>query len=99
MTAKMYRQGDLLFTAIPELPEGPPGAQTRSLGGGKRLIIAIACGHRQGVEETQGRLFLEARRATQVVPQEHHPIHLPEGFSRVIRQREYTPLAIREVYN
>lgn len=98
MTAKRYRQGDLLFTATPELPEGLIGHASTIIAQGE------ATGHSHGLlqgqvlEDMQGRLFLEVSSATQVVHEEHHPIHLLEGFSRVIRQRKYTPEAIWEGY-
>jgi hypothetical protein len=49
------------------------------------------------LEDRQGALFLEVMRPTQIIHQQHHPIELPAGCYRVIRQREYTPEAIREV--
>jgi hypothetical protein len=96
MTAKRYWQDDLLFTATPELPEDLTGRANTIIG---RREATTLVGHGREVEETQARLFLEARRVTPVVPQEHHPIHFPEGFSRVIQQRESTPLAIGKGYN
>jgi hypothetical protein len=49
------------------------------------------------LEDAQGALFLEVGKATQVMHQEHGAIELPAGCYRVIRQREYTPEAMREV--
>src|SRR5215472_15454203 len=97
MTNRMYRQGDLLFTAIDQFPEG------LTLQPDTVIVRGEATGHAHRLQEGQvlqdahGRLFLEVPTATQVVHQEHHPIHLEPGLYRVIRQREYTPEAIRTV--
>ena len=95
----MYRQGDLLFRAIERLPEGliPRSSQV--------IVEGEATGHShcllegRVLEDTQGALFLEVGKATQVIHQEHHATELPPGFYQVIRQREYTPEAIREVFD
>lgn len=44
-----------------------------------------------------GALFLEIARATQVVHDEHHSIQLTPDYYLVVRQREYSPEAIRTV--
>lgn len=97
MTTIMYRQGDLLFQAIHTLPEGLIPRSTQVIVKGE----ATGHSHRllQGsiLEDAQGALFLEVEKVTQVIHQEHHAIDLPAGCYRVIRQREYTPEAIREV--
>jgi hypothetical protein len=96
MTAKHYRQGDILFTRIEELPEGLTERKSRVIAEGE------ATGHHHRLldgrllEGTQG-LFLAIVVATQVVHQEHGPILLEPGYYRVTRQREYTPEAIRTV--
>ncbi len=97
MTRSMYRQGDLLFMAIPELPESLIEWK------GKVIAWGDVTGHSHRLldgrvlSDAQGALFLEVACATQIIHQEHSPIHLSEGFYRVIRQREYTPEAIRQV--
>src|SRR5690242_11595920 len=97
MSTIMYRQGDLLFRAIHKLPEGliPRPSQViveaeATAPSNRRLQGSV-------LEDAQGVLFLEVGKATQVTHQEHHAIELPAGCYRVIRQREYTPEAIREV--
>jgi hypothetical protein len=97
MTAIMYRQGDLLFRAIPRLPEG---LRSRS---SQVIVQGEATGHShlllsgRVLEDSQGALFLEAAQATQIIHQQHAPIDLPAGYFQVTRQREYTPQGIRKV--
>jgi hypothetical protein len=97
MTREMYRQGDLLFRAIPELPEGLTERASKVIAQGE------VTGHRhclregRVLEDRQGALFLEVMCTTQIIHQEHHALGLPAGCYRIIRQREYTPEAIREV--
>ena len=97
MTHRMYRQGDLLFTTIDQLPEG------LSLQDDNVIVRGEATGHAHRLQagrvlqDAQGSLFLEVLAATQVVHQEHHPIYLETGYYRVTRQREYIPGAIRTV--
>ena len=95
-----YRQGDIFFTRIPELPELPEGLSER-----KNRIIAEgeATGHHHRLldggcvlESAQG-LFLAVYQATKVAHEEHRPITLEPGFYQVTRQREYSPEAIRTV--
>jgi len=97
MTAKMYRQSDLLFTAIPELPKGLIGRASTIIAQGEATGHSHCLLQGRVVEDMQGRLFLEVSSATQEVNPEHHPIRVPEGFSHVIRQRKYTSEAMWEV--
>lgn len=93
----MYRQGDVLFTSIDQLPEGLTPRP------GKIIVEGEATGHahwlREGrvLQDVQGSLYLEVLVATQVVHQEHHPISLKPGYYQITRQREYMPGAIRTV--
>lgn len=93
----MLRQGDVLLQGWPELPEG------LSLCTSKVLARGEATGHTHQLLEgsvwtdAQGTLYLEVPQATQVVHPEHRPLVLAPGYYLVIRQREYTPAAIRRV--
>lgn len=93
----MLRQGDILLRGWPELPKG------LSLCASKVLARGEATGHTHELLEgsvwtdDQGTLYLEVPQATQVVHPEHHPLDLAPGYYQVIRQREYTPEAIRRV--
>ena len=95
---KMYRQGDVLIVEA-----------ERNLQNAKRqrdnvLVYGEATGHAHRVEgeaaivmETPKGKAIDASKAFQVVHEEHDTIEIPEGFYRVIRQREYDEKAIRYV--
>ncbi len=91
MRSRMHRQGDLLLTAIDQLPDG------LTLRPDNVIVRGEATGHAHRLQEgrvwedAQGHLFLEVLIPTQVVHQEHHPIALNVGCYRVTRQREYVP--------
>ena len=91
MSSRMHRQGDLLLTAIDQLPEG------LTLRPGNMIVLGEAAGHAHRLQEgkvwedAQGNLFLEVLSPTLVVHQEHHPIVLQVGYYQVTRQREYVP--------
>ncbi len=97
MTRNMYRQGDLLFTTIPALPEG------LTLRASNTIVEGEVTGHSHRLlegdvlEDAQGALFLRVIQETQVVHQEHHAIALAPGCYQISRQREYTPQAVRMV--
>jgi hypothetical protein len=97
MTTRMYRQGDVLFTAIPELPEGLTPRKSQVIVEGEATGHAHRLLEGSVLADAQGALFLEVLAATQVIHQEHHPIDLEPGYYQVTRQREYTPEAIRAV--
>ncbi len=96
----MWRQGDVLISAITAVPSR---AVRR-----RELVIAEgeATGHRHRVEdpataellEDRGVLYLRvlADRA-RVVHEEHGPIVLARGEYLVWQQREYSPESIRTV--
>ena len=101
----MYRQGDVLVIAVAELPE-----QLTPIAAGsdpRRLVLAEgeATGHAHSLAwpsiATAGSdgasLYFTAGKGAAVVHQEHDPITLPAGHYRVVRQREYSPEAIRNV--
>ncbi|HEY7414397.1 MAG TPA: hypothetical protein VH593_04335 [Ktedonobacteraceae bacterium] len=93
----LARQGDILFLAIEQVPQGLKERKGLTIAEGE------ATGHRHQLEaglvleDAQSALFVEVLQATQVVHQEHRTIHLEPGFYRVIRQREFAPEAIRTV--
>jgi hypothetical protein len=94
MNTEMHRQGDLLLTAIDQLPEG------LTLRPGTLIVMGEATGHAHRLQEgrvwedAQGDLFLEVFVPTRVVHPEHHPIALDVGCYQVTRQREYVPATI-----
>ena len=93
----LARQGDILFLAIEQVPQGLKERQ------GLTIVEGEATGHQHRLEagrvleDAQGALFVEVLTATRVVHQEHQAIHLEPGFYRVIRQREYAPTAAHEI--
>ena len=94
----MYRQGDVLLVAVPELPEG---AKPQARHG--RLVLAEgeATGHAHAIAEPDVReftvgdeRFVLVRSAAQLIHEEHATIDLPPGAYRVVIQREYEPSPI-----
>jgi len=98
---KLYRQGDVLLQAVNEIPAGlqpVPKDAGRTI-----LAYGEVTGHAHQVigdveflaadlQEMEERFLRVAQEAT-VVHEEHDTITLPPGGYRVVRQREYAPLA------
>lgn len=105
---EQYRQGDILIVRIGELPEGVrPLPRDRG-----RIVLAYgeATGHAHAIADPGADLLAGStdtnveERFLQIVSasvtlahEEHAPITLPRGSYRVVRQREYTPDAVRPV--
>jgi hypothetical protein len=96
----LYRHGDVLISAIAQLPAQ---AQPRS---GSTLAHGEVTGHSHRMQQpeaiqlwAEGReLFLEVKTASAtLIHEEHRAIELPQGFYRVWKQREYRPDADIEV--
>lgn len=95
---KMYRQGDVLII------EAERRVTDGVLQKGNVLVYGEATGHAHRaigddviiLETPQGKV-IQAAKAFEVVHDEHDTIEIPEGFYRVIRQREYDEKAIRYV--
>lgn len=97
------RQGDVLIEEIKALPAG----LTKQKAVGGRVVVALgeATGHHHSLaanaadwwKDGAGEQFLDVKAATGLEHQEHGTIALPAGFKRVVRQREYSPEAIRPV--
>ena len=93
-----HRQGDLLFLWQDTLPTAYLKARP-----GTVIVAGEATGHAHRLqagtilEAPDGALYLLVTQTTQVVHEEHGPITLDPGWWRVIRQREYTPEALRTV--
>lgn len=92
-----FRQGDLLFTQIPSLPEGLTLRKSQIVAEGEVTGHSHRLASGRVLETAQGMLFLEILTAAQVLHQEHQPIKLSPGFYQVTRQREYSPQVIRTV--
>jgi len=87
---KLYRQGDILFKKIEDLPFNLTQKQSGVVAEGELT------GHAHVIESgavfeliNSSDLFVEANHKTRVVHDEHFPIQLEEGNYMVIRQREY----------
>ncbi len=93
----MYRQGDLLFIRQDTRPanlaprQGSVIAEGETTGHAHRLKAGTIL---QGPDNA---LYLDITQTTQVEHEEHGPITLDPGLWLVIRQREYSPKAIRRV--
>jgi hypothetical protein len=102
----MFRQGDVLIVAIAAIPAGVTALQREN--GGVVLAHGEATGHAHAIKGPHVRLFRDPEppalflRVSGNAPvalehQEHDTIHIPPGDYHVIRQREYSPEAIRNV--
>ncbi len=102
----MWRQGDVFIERIPKLPKA---AQDTPLPHAI-LVHGEVTGHSHRIEDPStaalfagaapGEMFLEVSASNaRIVHEEHHPIELDRGAYRVWRQREYSPEAIRHVYD
>jgi hypothetical protein len=96
----MWRQGDVLISAVDAIPRGATKRPNCVLAEGELT------GHSHRVDqpgaaellEHGGRLYLRVlAKETKVVHQEHGPITLGQGLYAVWQQREYAPEAIRPV--
>lgn len=97
---KVYRQGDILFFEVKDLPEGLKVRENKIIAEGE------ATGHKHRLEETSdgllfedenGNLFLRSNVITTIIHEEHKPIALPKGNYKILRQKEYSPEGWREV--
>jgi hypothetical protein len=94
---EMFRQGDVLITRIARLPEGMNERQSKIILAGEGTRHAHRLLQGRVLEDERGALFLEVLQHTHVVHEEHNPLTLEPGYYQIIRQREYTPEAIRNV--
>ncbi len=93
-----YRQGDLLFLRQDTRPAVALTARQSNV-----IVAGEATGHAHRLqagtvlETPDGALYLDVTQTTQVVHEEHGPITLDPGLWLVVRQREYSPEAVRTV--
>lgn len=102
MKPQTYRQGDVLIQRINQIPKD--AKQIRAKG---RIILAHgeATGHHHSIDADaadwwkteDGSQFIEVSESAALVHQEHAEVIIPAGTYRVVRQREYSPEAIRNV--
>jgi hypothetical protein len=95
----MFRQGDLLFTEVSEIPSENKRDDSKIIAQGE------ATGHHHRLRNGKGRLLLWAAGIAYIKNtykafidhEEHKTITLPPGQWQVIRQREYEPAGWRQV--
>ncbi len=96
---KMYRQGDVLIVEAKRDMRNLKVQRSAD----NVLVYGEATGHAHRVEgdavimETPSGKVIDAREKFRVVHEEHDTIEIPEGFYRVVRQREYDEKEIRYV--
>jgi hypothetical protein len=103
---EIYRQGDVLIRRIGKLPKAIGPEVARDERGRVVLAAGEATGHHHAIEAREARLFrnegsnichLWLGEPAVLGHEEHAAISLPAGAYEVIRQREYSPEAIRNV--
>jgi hypothetical protein len=93
-----YRQGDLLFIQQDTRPAADLTARQSNV-----IVAGEATGHAHRLtagtilEAPDGALYLDLPYVAKVVHEEHNAITLDPGLWLVVRQREYSPEAIRTV--
>ena len=92
-----YRQGDVLLQKVTQLPDN---ALETECEGFVILQFGEVTGHKHAISTNFAKLFtakgqrdLEVQTGAQLVHEEHGTINLPQGYYRVIQQREYVPEA------
>ena len=97
----MYRQGDVLLVKMNG--KKPIGGKRMANKGRVLLAEGEATGHSHTLPETSELYELDGKRwvivpeTSELVHQEHEAIAIAPGTYWVVRQREYTPEAIRRV--
>jgi hypothetical protein len=102
----MFRQGDVLIVPIVAIPSGVTLLQRES----GRVVLAHgeATGHAHVIRSQHAWLFrdpetpalflrLSGNAPVALEHEEHDTIHISPGDYQIIRQREYSPEAIRNV--
>lgn len=108
MTAKLFRQGDVLIRPVLKIPAGTTPVKREN--GLVILAHGEVTGHHHSIHERDVELVttqqadelrmwltITASEPVALVHQEHDTIMLPPGHYEVRRQREYSPEALRQV--
>jgi hypothetical protein len=103
----MYRQGDVLIIPVESIPEKLDAIE-REAG---RVVLAHGelTGHAHAIKDEGAALFRDPKlmavfmKVSGDAPvalehEDHGTIMIPPGKYQVVRQREYSPGAVREVY-
>jgi hypothetical protein len=107
----VYRQGDVLIVPITQaaVPDEVRTAGPMKRAPRERIVLALgeSTGHAHAVlaanddadfypaPADSDPAFLFLPRGGKVVHEEHATIPLPQGWFRIVRQREYEPRALR----
>lgn len=102
----MFRQGDILIVPVDQLPAGLKWIEREN----GRVILAHGevTGHAHAIKDKSAALFRDPKLAAifmhvsgnadvALEHDEHGTIKVPPGNYQIIRQREYSPEAIRNV--
>jgi hypothetical protein len=102
---RCFRQGDVLLVEVENAPSDATEVSRER--GGLVLAHGEATGHAHVVWAPEAQLVTREQAdelyllvygdEVLLEHEEHDPIPLPAGHYRVLRQREYTPAAIRHV--
>lgn len=96
---KMYRQGDILIVEA----QRPPAQWERVKRPDNVVAYGEATGHRHEFEgnvalfDVFGQTYADVVEDAELVHDEHETITIPEGFYRIVRQREFDGEHIRQV--
>lgn len=112
MQTMLYRQGDVMFKRVAELPRGMATTKRENgtvaygevTGHSHHLadlatadVLEFGAGKDLFVRVSEDGISLSGDPGATFVHEEHGPIHLPPGNYQVQIQREYSPEAIRNV--
>jgi hypothetical protein len=103
---KIYRQGDVLFKEIKAFPKAGTITKVRTNG---HILEGEVTGHIHQVAESNLEdcelmevgeglvLNVSSEGGISIVHPDHRALNLPAGRYEILRQREYSPEAIRNV--
>ena len=99
----IFRQGDVLVVSVDSIPSEVTAVKREN--GSIVLAHGEVTGHCHAIknrvakfyEAGTGERYLDLQQQSALTHQEHGTINIPAGKYKVIRQREYTPEAIRNV--
>jgi len=102
----MYRQGDVLIVPIKAMPKNVKAMRREN--GSAVLAHGEATGHVHAIKDVRAALFSDPRTSdvfmliggdapVALEHAEHNTINVPPGTYQIVRQREYSPGAVRNV--
>lgn len=102
MQKEIYRQGDVMIVRTIETPVC--GKEIKRDNGRVILAYGEVTGHAHAIYDTGVEMYTLDNRVWVVAPdeftvqhEEHDTLTIPAGTYWIVRQREYTPSAIRQV--